>query len=98
MTIIYEIFATSVSHIQALGMSGNQTIDGAVWYMFNSKTQRDILRNAFVAAPFLARLPANVKATRKTTLKHEMYRLLEWNKEHFKNIYSQFGSGQPQNQ
>lgn len=91
MTIIYEIFAAIVSHIQVLGMSGNQTIDSAVWYMFNSKTQHDSLRTAFVASTFLARLPANVKATRKTTLKHEMYRLLEWNKELFKNTYLQYG-------
>lgn len=88
MTIIYEIFAAIVSHIQVLGMSGNQTIDGAVWYMFNSKIQRDSMRNAFVASPFLARLPANVKATRKITLKHEMHRLLECNKELFKNTYN----------
>ena len=64
--------------------------------MFNSKTQHDSLRTAFVASPFLARLPPNEKATRKNTLKHEVYRLLEWNKELFKNTYLQYGRVQPQ--
>jgi hypothetical protein len=96
LTIIYEVFALVVSHIQKIGKTQDISVDGAVQFMLKSKTQRDSLRTAFVAPKFFSRLPAKVQVSKKLVLKQEMYRLLERYQELFKKTYLEYGLSQPQ--
>lgn len=52
LTIIYEIFALVVSHIQKPGPTEDRSVDvdGAIQYMVASKHHRDSLRAAIVAS------------------------------------------------
>ncbi|GLI73684.1 hypothetical protein PoHVEF18_001904 [Penicillium ochrochloron] len=72
LTIIYEVFALVVSHIQKLGKTEDISVDGAVQVMFKSRTQRESLRAAFVAPKFLKRLPAKAQASRKHAFRQEI--------------------------